>query len=109
MGSDDVRYELESHAYKATAAQIIYSCSKQQKLPNKPPTPELDGIVQSFKDFISQKRGVRLVNIRRYLTYFRMLRLSESLNPASLAAEVFKICLDKDCLSKSNRLLKRLI
>lgn len=90
-------------------SQILYSCSKQQKHANKAPSPELDRLVQSFKDFIAQKRGVRVETIRRYLTYFRMLRLSEALNPANLAAEVFKTCLDKGCLSKSNRLLKRLI
>lgn len=77
--------------------------------PEKKPSAELVKTIQEFKRFCASKRGFPARNLLKHLTFFRMLKLTEAINPAILTSELFKICLDKDCLSRSNRLLKKLI
>jgi transposase-like protein len=69
----------------------------------------LSKIIEEFRTYYACKRGIASRNLFMHMTYFRMLKLMEAVNPAILPYELFKICLDKDQLSRSNRLLKRLI
>lgn len=66
-------------------------------------------VIKEFRAYFAKKRGIAPRNLYMYMTYFRMLKLTEAVNPGILPNELFKICLDKDRLSRSNRLLKRLI
>jgi transposase-like protein len=71
------------------------------------------GLIQreatAFLEYYSGMRGVSTRNLSQYLTWYRMLRLLNALNPQLLAIEMFKICLNRDTLSLSKRLIKKLI
>ncbi|WP_274365615.1 hypothetical protein [Paenibacillus thermotolerans] len=70
---------------------------------------QIQSIEKKFHEYLKNKRGISTRNLPLYLTWFRMLTLVETINPEILPNEMIKICLDKWNLSKSNRLLKRLI
>ncbi|WP_165452729.1 IS1 family transposase [Paenibacillus thalictri] len=72
-------------------------------------TEALTKVIQEFRAYNSKKRGIAFRNLFMHLTFFRMLKLMEAINPVIMPYELFKLCLDKDRLSRSNRLLKRLI
>lgn len=74
---------------------------------NKKPTKI--HIPQEFLQFIKKMRGVTYRNLPRHMSWYRMLQLTHALNPEIVADEIFKICLNKDNLSRSNRLLKKMI
>jgi hypothetical protein len=78
-------------------------------IPKTKPSDALDQVIKEFRTYYSLKRGIASHNLPMHLTFFRMLKLLEAVNPVILPLELFKICLDKDRLSRSNRLLKRLI
>ncbi|MFC4808832.1 hypothetical protein [Paenibacillus sp. GCM10023250] len=73
------------------------------------PSAQLSKVVHEIQQFCTKKRGFPARNLFMHLNFFRMLKLTEAINPAIMASEIIKICLDKDHLSRSNRLLKRLI
>ncbi|MCA0758143.1 hypothetical protein KP806_24095 [Paenibacillus sp. N4] len=66
-------------------------------------------VISEFRDYLANKRRITAPKLNQYLTYFRMLKLIQAINPAILPSELFKLCLDKGNLSRSKRLLKRLI
>lgn len=76
---------------------------------NIQPSAPLSNAIEEFHSYLAIKRGVSSRHLNRYMTDFRMLKLIEAINPAIVATELFNLCLDKGNLSRSNRLLKRLI
>lgn len=74
------------------------TCSKQ-----------LSVAVAHFLSYYAGKRGLSARRLPFHLTNLRMIMLINTLNPAILAMELFKICLDKDNLYLSKRLIKKLI
>lgn len=72
-------------------------------------TSNTPSVRNSFLHFYSQMRGVSTKNLPFYLSWFRMLRLLHVVNPILIPDEMFKLCLNKDTLSHSKRLIKKLI
>jgi transposase-like protein len=70
---------------------------------------QIQNIETKLHEYLKKKRGISARNLPLYLTWFRMLTLVEAINPEIFSNEMIKICLDKWNLSRSNRLLKRLI
>lgn len=96
-----VHRENPSHVLFAVSTNQI--CST-----NSSTSPTLSKVKEKFATYMKNK-SVNVCNLQCHLTNFRMATLIEAVNPAILPNEIFKICLDKDRLSRSNRLLKRLI
>ncbi|QHT59354.1 hypothetical protein GXP70_04800 [Paenibacillus lycopersici] len=92
---------------------ILFSIAKEQRDAASPlekkPSAEPSKVIHEFQRFCTKKRGFPSRNLFMHLTFFRMLKLLEAINPAILVSKLLKIRLDKDRLSRSNRLFIRLI
>lgn len=96
-----------------SANQILFQLSSTDfaKLSNseKEPSTAILAVKKEIDSYFKKKRGVPFRTLYLHMTYFRMLKLTEAINPVILPMELFYLCLDKQILLKSNRLLKRLI
>ncbi len=97
--------ENPSHVLLSSEPQPIIESLNQS---NKNPIHAVK-ISAQLRSYISKKRGISVENLSDHLIWIRFLILAQAINPQILTAELFKLCLDKQNLSKSNRLLKRLI
>ncbi|MFC4098470.1 hypothetical protein [Paenibacillus xanthanilyticus] len=91
------RFKIENVA----SLEINPLCTAQSSLIKK--------TTDCIQSFLAKKRGINSRNLFMHLTYFRMLKLIEALNPFILPKELFALCLDQENLLSSKRLLKRLI
>jgi hypothetical protein len=92
-------------------ANVLLHTEQTLKFDTKPGTPSStsQAFEKDFLRFYSKMRGVSTRNLPTYLSWYRMLHLLHAVNPRILAEEMFKLCLNKDTLSHSRRLIKKLI
>jgi transposase-like protein len=92
-------------------ANVLHGTEQTLQFDVKPVTSAstIQLIERDFLHFYRKMRGVTTRNLPIYLTWYRMLHLLDAVNPQILADEMFKLCLDKDALSHSRRLIKKLI
>lgn len=92
-------------------ANVLHAIEQTLQLGARPANSArtIQSIEIDFIRFYRKMRGVSTRNLPLYLTWYRMLHLLEAVNPLILADEMFKLCLDKNALSHSRRLIKKLI
>lgn len=78
-------------------------------LQNPTDSKPLTAAIENFRAYYSDKHGVSARRLQVHLNTFRMMMLMKAINPDILASELFKLCLDKENLYRSNRLIKKLI
>ncbi len=92
-------------------ANVLHGTEQALQIEVKPANSAstIQSIEIDFLRFYRKMRGVSTRNLPIYLTWYRMLHLLDAVNPRILADEMFKLCLDKNALSYSRRLIKKLI